>query len=215
MKQEWYTCFRSLDGVRHGSLPLINSSRMARYCFWSCDCFPDPPWEQIAVLMFVNRGHKYFKTISVRPSLLHCPEVKAFPAFKNPRHWGWKEVRRIPHFFGFPFRDNRWWMYMPCVSLTVFIRCGGVERASVRCLEEAGRVTAIPSLAMVPLSGGEETHGAPTALEHTNNGSRPCLCGYLNTSEIYSFSLYLLSHNTNSHQQQGIWAAEWVCFYMN
>lgn len=61
MKQEWYTCFRSLDGVRHGSLPLINSSRMARYCFWSCDCFPDPPWEQIAVLMFVNRGHKYLK----------------------------------------------------------------------------------------------------------------------------------------------------------
>lgn len=33
MKQEWYTCFRSSDGVRQGSLPLINSSQMARYCF--------------------------------------------------------------------------------------------------------------------------------------------------------------------------------------
>lgn len=41
------------------------------------------------------------------------------------------------------------------------------------------------------------------------------LCWYLNTSEIYCFTLSLLSHNTKSHQQQGIWATEWVCFYMN
>jgi len=85
------------------------------------------------------------------------------------------------------------------LSLSVFIRCGGQERpSSVRYLEEAGRVTTIPSLAMAPLGGGEETHGGP-ALEHTNNGVRPC-----HECKIYCFTLSLLSHSIDSHEQQDI-----------
>lgn len=122
--------------------------------------------------MFVNRGHKYLKqSLSGQASSTAQRSKHSLPLKTLVIE---DERRPVAFHTSLVFPSVTTADECPChTSLSVFICCGGKERASVRYLEEAGRVTAIPSLAMTPLSGGEETHGAP-ALEHTNNGLRPC-----------------------------------------
>lgn len=115
--------------------------------------------------MFVNRGHKYLKqSLSAQSSTAqrskHSLPLKTLIVED--------ERRSVAFHTSLVFPSVTTADECSChTALSVFTRCGGVERASVRCLEEAGRVTAIPSLAMEALSGGEETHGAPAPLEPT------------------------------------------------
>lgn len=88
-------------------------------------------------------------------------------------------MHAIPNFFSFPLRDNRWWMFMPSCSFTVYFCCGVAVRATLK----SGRVTAVPSTARLVLSRVLETHVAPASHKTWNRDpawvKEPCW--YLNT----------------------------------
>ncbi len=94
--------------------------------------------------MFVNRGHKYLKQSLSAQSSSRAQRSKHSLLLKTLIIED--ERRSIAFHTSLVFPSVTTADECSChTALSVFNRCGGVERASVRCLEVAGRVTAIPA----------------------------------------------------------------------
>lgn len=147
--------------------------------------------------MFVNRGHKDLKqSLSAQASSTAQRSKHSLPLKTLIVE---DERRSIAFHTSLVFPSVTTADECSChTALSVFIRCGGVERASVGCLEEAGRVTAIPAWLWNLSVGERRPHGAPAPLEPMQTMDqdpakveRPCW--YLNTGEVYCFTLSLLA----------------------